>query len=60
MAAVFIAKATNSQMDIVHQITLLIVLLLSSKGAAGVTGNGFYRAGGDALCGGRFAVVGLR
>lgn len=35
MAAVFIAQATNSQMDIVHQITLLIVLLLSSKGAAG-------------------------
>lgn len=35
MAAVFIARATNSQMDIVHQITLLIVLLLSSKGAAG-------------------------
>lgn len=41
MAAVFIARATNSQMDIVHQITLLIVLLLSSKGAAGVTGSGF-------------------
>ena len=41
MAAVFIAQATNSQMDIVHQITLLIVLLLSSKGAAGVTGSGF-------------------
>ncbi|XPE43049.1 cation:dicarboxylate symporter family transporter [Shigella flexneri] len=37
MAAVFIAQAMNSQMDIVHQITLLIVLLLSSKGAGGVT-----------------------
>ncbi len=35
MAAVFIAQATNSQMDIVHQITLLIVLLLSSKGRQG-------------------------
>ncbi|AIR70117.1 dicarboxylate/amino acid:cation symporter [Dickeya fangzhongdai] len=41
MAAVFIAQATNSQMDIWHQITLLVVLLLSSKGAAGVTGSGF-------------------
>ena len=40
MAAVFIAQATNSQMDIVHQITLLIVLLLSSKGAANLVGNG--------------------
>ncbi|KEY60456.1 dicarboxylate/amino acid:cation symporter [Serratia sp. DD3] len=41
MAAVFIAQATNTQMDIIHQVTLLVVLLLSSKGAAGVTGSGF-------------------
>ena len=32
MAAVFIAQATNTHMDIMHQITLLVVLLLSSKG----------------------------
>jgi len=41
MAAIFIAQATNTQMDIIHQVTLLVVLLLSSKGAAGVTGSGF-------------------
>ena len=41
MAAVFIAQATNTHMDIIHQIALLAVLLLSSKGAAGVTGSGF-------------------
>lgn len=41
MAAVFIAQATNSHMDLIHQVTLLAVLLLSSKGAAGVTGSGF-------------------
>ncbi|PCN63441.1 C4-dicarboxylate transporter DctA, partial [Yersinia pestis] len=41
MAAVFIAQATNTHMDIMHQVTLLVVLLLSSKGAAGVTGSGF-------------------
>ncbi|GAA3597808.1 MAG: dicarboxylate/amino acid:cation symporter [Gibbsiella quercinecans] len=41
MAAVFIAQATNTHMDIWHQVTLLVVLLLSSKGAAGVTGSGF-------------------
>uniref|UniRef100_UPI00129076A5 cation:dicarboxylate symporter family transporter n=1 Tax=Escherichia coli TaxID=562 RepID=UPI00129076A5 len=35
------AQATNTHMDIMHQITLLVVLLLSSKGAAGVTGSGF-------------------
>ena len=41
MAAVFIAQATNSTMTIWHQIGLLAVLLLTSKGAAGVTGSGF-------------------
>ncbi|MEJ0036666.1 MAG: dicarboxylate/amino acid:cation symporter [Gammaproteobacteria bacterium] len=41
MAAVFIAQATNAQLDLTHQITLLLVLLLTSKGAAGVTGSGF-------------------
>ena len=41
MAAVFIAQATNSHLDLVQQITLLLVLLLTSKGAAGVTGSGF-------------------
>ncbi len=41
MAAVFVAQATNTPMDLGHQITLLLVLLLTSKGAAGVTGSGF-------------------
>jgi aerobic C4-dicarboxylate transport protein len=41
MAAVFIAQATNTPLNLGHQITLLLVLLLTSKGAAGVTGSGF-------------------
>ena len=41
MAAVFIAQATDTPMTLVQQITLLTVLLLTSKGAAGVTGSGF-------------------
>lgn len=41
MAAVFIAQATNTNLDLMHQIVLLAVLLLTSKGAAGVTGSGF-------------------
>lgn len=41
MAAVFLAQATNTPLDLGHQITLLLVLLLTSKGAAGVTGSGF-------------------
>ena len=41
MAAVFIAQATNTHLDLMHQVTLLLVLLLTSKGASGVTGSGF-------------------
>jgi aerobic C4-dicarboxylate transport protein len=41
MAAVFIAQATDTPMDLTQQLTLLAVLLLTSKGAAGVTGSGF-------------------
>lgn len=41
MAAVFIAQATNAHLDIWAQLGLLGVLLLTSKGAAGVTGAGF-------------------
>ncbi|ELW9458877.1 C4-dicarboxylate transporter DctC, partial [Escherichia coli] len=59
MAAVFIAQATNSQMDIVHQITLLIVLLLSSKGAAGVTGSGFIVLAATLSAVGHLPVAGL-
>jgi aerobic C4-dicarboxylate transport protein len=41
MAAIFIAQATNTPLTLAHQLTLLAVLLLTSKGAAGVTGSGF-------------------
>jgi aerobic C4-dicarboxylate transport protein len=41
MAAVFVAQATNTPLDLMHQLALLAVLLLTSKGAAGVTGSGF-------------------
>jgi aerobic C4-dicarboxylate transport protein len=41
MAAIFIAQATNTPLDFRQELTLLAVLLLTSKGAAGVTGSGF-------------------
>jgi aerobic C4-dicarboxylate transport protein len=41
MAAVFLAQATNTPLDLRHQITLLLVAMLTSKGASGVTGAGF-------------------
>jgi len=40
-AAVFLAQATNTPLSIEHQIGLLAVLLLASKGAAGVAGAAF-------------------
>ncbi|EHJ46032.1 sodium:dicarboxylate symporter [Solidesulfovibrio carbinoliphilus subsp. oakridgensis] len=41
MAAVFLAQATNTPLDLSHQLYLLFILLLTSKGAAAVTGGGF-------------------
>ncbi|MED1470801.1 dicarboxylate/amino acid:cation symporter [Bacillus salipaludis] len=41
MAAIFIAQAYHVDITIWHQITLLGILMLTSKGAAGVTGSGF-------------------
>ena len=39
--AIFLAQATNSHLTLGHQLELLGVLLLSSKGAAGVAGAAF-------------------
>ena len=41
MAAVFLAQATDTPMTLGQQLVMLGVLLLTSKGAAGVTGSGF-------------------
>ncbi|WP_077032696.1 dicarboxylate/amino acid:cation symporter [Pelomonas sp. KK5] len=41
MAAIFIAQATNTPLSLMQELTLLAVLLLTSKGASGVTGSGF-------------------
>lgn len=41
MGAVFLAQATNTPLDISQQISLLLVAMVTSKGASGVTGAGF-------------------
>lgn len=41
MAALFIAQACNIDLTLSQQLTLLLVAMLSSKGAAGITGAGF-------------------
>ncbi|WP_291697314.1 C4-dicarboxylate transporter DctA [Bradyrhizobium sp.] len=40
-AAVFLAQATNTQLDLAQQIGLLLILLVTSKGAAGIAGAAF-------------------
>ena len=52
-AAVFLAQATNTPLPLTHQLELLAVLLLASKGAAGVAGAGLHRPGRHLGRGGR-------
>ena len=59
MAAVFIAQATNTPMTLTQQLTLLAVLLLTSKGAAGVTGSGFIVLAATLSAVGEVPVAGL-
>jgi aerobic C4-dicarboxylate transport protein len=59
MAAVFIAQATNTPLDLTHQLTLLGVLLLTSKGAAGITGSGFIVMAATLSAVGNIPVAGL-
>ncbi|SEI66030.1 aerobic C4-dicarboxylate transport protein [Azotobacter beijerinckii] len=59
MAAVFIAQATDTPMDLTQQLTLLAVLLVASKGAAGVTGSGFIVLAATLSAVGHVPVAGL-
>ncbi len=59
LAAVYIAQATNTPLDLSHQVALLTVLLLTSKGAAGVTGSGFIVLAASLSAVGHVPVAGL-
>jgi aerobic C4-dicarboxylate transport protein len=59
MATLFIAQATNTPMDLPQQLTLLAVLMLTSKGAAGVTGSGFIVLAATLSTVGTLPVAGL-
>jgi aerobic C4-dicarboxylate transport protein len=59
MAAVFIAQATNTPLDLTNQLALLGVLLLTSKGAAGITGSGFIVLAATLSAVGHVPVAGL-
>ncbi len=59
MAAMFIAQATNTPLTLGEQLGLLGVLLLTSKGAAGVTGSGFIVLAATLAATGKVPVSGL-
>lgn len=59
MATVFIAQATNTPLDLRHQITLLAVLLLTSKGAAGVAGAALVVLAGTLAATNQIPVAGV-
>jgi aerobic C4-dicarboxylate transport protein len=59
MATLFIAQATGTAMTLTQQLTLLAVLMLTSKGAAGVTGSGFIVLAATLSSVGTLPVTGL-
>jgi aerobic C4-dicarboxylate transport protein len=56
-ASVFLAQATNTHFDVSHQIGLLLVLLLTSKGAAGIAGAAFVVLAATLAAGGTIPVA---
>ena len=59
MAALFIAQATDTPMSLGQQLGLIGVLLLTSKGAAGVTGSGFITLADTLATTGHVPVAGI-
>jgi aerobic C4-dicarboxylate transport protein len=59
MAALFVAEALDVELSLRDQLVLLGVLLLTSKGAAGVTGSGFVTLAATLAATGKVPVVGL-
>jgi len=59
MAAIFVAQATNTPLTLGDELGLLGVLLLTSKGAAAVTGGGFITLAATLSSTGTIPVAGL-
>jgi aerobic C4-dicarboxylate transport protein len=59
MAAIFIAQATNTPLTMTDQLVVLGVLLLTSKGSAGVTGSGFITLAATLASMGKIPVAGM-
>ncbi|WP_295999205.1 dicarboxylate/amino acid:cation symporter [Rugamonas sp.] len=59
MAAIFIAQATNTPLTLTDQLVVLGVLMLTSKGSAGVTGSGFITLAATLASMGKIPVAGM-
>lgn len=59
MAALFVAQATDTHLTLGQEIGILLVLLLTSKGAAAVTGGGFITLAATLASTGTIPVAGL-
>ncbi len=59
MAAIFIAQATNTPLTLTDQFVVLGVLLLTSKGSAGITGSGFITLAATLASLGKIPVAGM-
>jgi aerobic C4-dicarboxylate transport protein len=59
MAAIFIAQATDTPLTVLDQLTVLGVLLITSKGSAGVTGSGFITLAATLASLGKIPVAGM-
>lgn len=59
LASLFVAQATGTHISLGEELALLAVLLLTSKGAAAVTGGGFITLAATLSATGRIPVAGL-
>jgi Na+/H+-dicarboxylate symporter len=59
MGAIFIAQATNTHLSLGEQLTLMLVLMITSKGSAGVAGAGFVTLAATLASMHRIPVAGL-
>jgi aerobic C4-dicarboxylate transport protein len=59
MAAIFVAQATNTPLTLMDQFIVLGVLMLTSKGSAGVTGSGFITLAATLATLGKIPVEGM-
>lgn len=59
IAAMFVAQATNTELSLWQELQILLILMLTSKGAAGVTGSGFITLAATLSTVGTIPVAGI-